>query len=68
MTLPDLLEDYIHNSDDVGGRIWLLAALKSGAGVSEDSSCIFDAVWRTDSVGQLVVASTTGRAAYCATG
>lgn len=32
-SLPDLVEHYMHNSDDVEGRIWLLAALKTGAQV-----------------------------------
>lgn len=43
-SLSDLVEQYIHNNDEVGGRIWLLAELRSGACVSEESSCIFVAV------------------------
>jgi len=43
-SLSDLIEYYIHNSDDVEGRIWLLATLKTAARMSENSSSIFDAV------------------------
>lgn len=57
-SLSDLVEYYIHNSENVEGRIWLLAALRSGADVSEDSSCIFDAVSRPSSERQLDVTSS----------
>jgi len=43
-SLSDLVEEYLHNSNDVEGRIWLLAALRTRADISDDSSCIFDAV------------------------
>lgn len=33
-SLSDFVEYYIHNSDDIEGRIWLLAVLKSQAHVS----------------------------------
>lgn len=42
--LSDIVEHYIHSSDDVAGRLWLLAVLKIGATVLEGSSCVFDAV------------------------
>lgn len=54
-SLSDLVEYFIHNSDDVEGRIWLLAALRGGAGVSENSSCIFEAVSSQGSEGELDV-------------